>query len=51
MSIDVGISELEEWKDVPVLEGDLEWVMSVIDGDNCSMLDDFPTKTEGDEQE
>lgn len=51
MSVDVGISELEDLKDEPVLEGELEWVISVIDGDNCSKQDDFPTKIEGDEQE
>lgn len=31
MSVDVGISELEDLKDVPVLEGELEWVISVVD--------------------
>lgn len=52
MSVDVGISELEDLKDVPVLEGELEWVISVIDGDNCSKQEHcFPTKTGYAEQE
>ena len=51
MSGEIWIHELEDLKDVPVLEGELEWVISVMDGDNGSRQDDFPTRTEGDEQE
>ena len=51
MSGDIWIHELEVLKDVPVLEGELEWVISVTDGDVFSRQDDSPTKIEGDEQE
>ena len=32
MSGEISIHELEDLKDMPVLEGELEWVLSVIDG-------------------
>ena len=52
MSVDVLISELEDLKDVPVLEGELEWVISVVGEDNCSKPEYcFPTKTGDVEQE
>lgn len=51
MSGEIWIDELEELKFISVLEGELEWVISVMDGDNGSRQDDFPTRTEGDEQE
>ena len=52
MSVDVGISELEDLKDVPVLEGELEWVVSVVDDDASSKQKHcFPTMTGYVEQE
>ena len=36
MSDEIWLPELEELKDLPVLEGELEWVASVIDAENCS---------------
>lgn len=51
MSGEIWIHELEELKDIPVLEGELEWVISVMDGDNGSRQDDFLTRTGCVEQE
>lgn len=51
MSGEIWVHELEELKDIPVLEGEFEWVMSVIDSDNSSRQDDSPTKIEGGERE
>ena len=52
MSVKVWVRELEELKGIPILEGELEWIISVIDDDPRSKQEDcFPTKTEDDEQE
>lgn len=48
MSGEIWIHELEELKDVPVLEGELEWVMSVIDG---SVKTEYVRTRSDDEQE
>ena len=52
MSGEIWIHELEELRDIPVLEGELEWVVSVVDDDASSKQKHcFPTMTGYVEQE